>query len=410
MIQVLHSGCYGKWSQKLVNCYLHIFCSSMALAFFCTFAFMIHIAIIGAGSAGLFAAKLLSDCKDVKVTVFEKSKSPGTKLRASGGGKANILNAQIDGHCYNNERFMSSLLREVGFQTLYDEFVRMGLRMSIDEENRVYPATFFSKTVVDVLLSNLSSQVAFRCGCLVNKLSQRKGKWYVNDMPEAFDKVLMASGTPANMIAVNRQGVDDYWRTLKVERRAFEPSLVGFKIKDYPKELFGCKAKAEVSLWQGCALVWKERGEVMFKEDGVSGIVVLNVSAHYNRLKSKDQCYLSLDLLCDGGGYDVNAHLKKFHDLTGVLHPKLNKLYMRKPFDLRDFRLRIDCLYGLELAQVCSGGISVDEINEHFELKRYRGLHVLGEMLDIDGICGGYNLFFAFASAYVAVKAIIHEH
>lgn len=83
---------------------------------------------------------------------------------------------------------------------------------------------------------------------------------------------------------------------------------------------------------------------------------------------------------------------------------------MRKPFDLRDFRLRIDCLYGLELAQVCSGGISVDEINEHFELKRYRGLHVLGEMLDIDGICGGYNLFFAFASAYVAVKAIIHEH
>lgn len=380
------------------------------IIFFRTFAFMIQIAIIGAGSAGLFAAKLLSPCEDVQVTVFEKAKNPGTKLRASGGGKANILNANIKEDCYNNSRFMSAFLKRTDFQTIYNEFSRMGLRMTVDEENRVYPATLFSKTVLDVLLSNLSPRISFRCECPVKKLVQREGKWYVNDFPEAYDKVLMASGSPANMIAANRKGVADYWKSLQLADKPFEPSLVGFKIKDYPKEIYGCRAKAEVSLYQGKTLVWKECGEVMFKEDGVSGIVVMNLSAHYNRLKDKNNCRLSINFLYDDNTFDVKAYLAQYHDLAGVLHPKLNKLYQRKPFDVRDFSLTIDSLYDIEFAQVCAGGISVDEVTDTFELKKYPGLYAVGEMLDIDGVCGGYNLFFAFASAYEAVKAMTHGH
>lgn len=386
---------YARWLETLPS-------------FFRTFVAMKNIAIIGAGSAGLFAAKLLSNYEDVRVTLFEKAKNPGTKLRASGGGKANILNTNIKGDDYNNHRFMSAFLQRTDFQTIYNEFSRMGLRMTVDEENRVYPATLFSKTVLDVLLSNLSTRVTFRCECPVKKLVQRDGKWFVNDFPEAYDFVLMASGSPANMIAANRKGLDDYLLPLQLARKPFAPSLVGFKIKDYPKELYGCRAKAEVSLWQGSTLVWKERGEVMFKEDGVSGIVVMNISSHYNRLKNKNQCRLSFNFLYDDEKFDVKAHLAQYHDLAGVLHPKLNKLYQRKPFDLRDFSLTIESLYDMEFAQVCAGGISVDEVNDTFELKKYPGLYAVGEMLDIDGVCGGYNLFFAFASAYEAVKAMTH--
>jgi predicted Rossmann fold flavoprotein len=371
---------------------------------------MKNIAIIGAGSAGLFAAKLLSSYEDVKVTVFEKAKNPGTKLRASGGGKANILNANVKGDCYNNHRFMDAFLQRTDYQTIYNEFSRMGLRMTVDDENRVYPATLFSKTVLDVLLSNLSSRVSFRCECTVKKLVQREGKWYVNDFPEAYDNVLMASGSPANMIAANRKGIADYWKSLHLANKPFEPSLVGFKIKDYPKDLYGCRAKAEVSLYQDSTLIWKEIGEVMFKEDGVSGIVVMNLSSHYNQLKNKNLCRLSFNFLYDDDLFDVKAHLAQHHDLAGVLHPKLNKLYQRKPFDLRNFTLVIDSLYDMEFAQVCAGGISVDEVTDTFELKKYPGLYAVGEMLDIDGVCGGYNLFFAFASAYEAVKAMTHGH
>lgn len=369
---------------------------------------MKNIAIIGAGSAGLFAAKLLSSYEDVKVTVFEKAKNPGTKLRASGGGKANILNANVKSDCYNNHRFMDSFLKRTDYQTIYDEFVHMGLRMTVDEENRVYPATLFSKTVLDVLLSNLSPRIVFRCECVVKQLFQRDGKWYVNDFPEAYDCVMMASGSPANMIAANRKGIADYWKALHLDDKPFEPSLVGFKIKDYPKELYGCRAKAEVSLYQESTLVWKEIGEVMFKEDGVSGIVVMNLSSRYNQLKNRKKCRLSLNFLYDDEAFDVKAHLSRFHDLAGVLHPKLNKLYQDRPFDLRDFSLQIDSLYDIEFAQVCCGGISVDEVDEHFQLKRYPGLYAVGEMLDIDGVCGGYNLFFAFASAFEAVKAMTY--
>lgn len=367
---------------------------------------MKKIAIIGAGAAGLFAAARLSQRKDFNVVVFEKAPKVGTKLRASGGGRANILNTHIQGAFYNHPDFVDNLLKNVDFKVIKEEFERMGLRLSADEEGRVYPATLFSQTVIDVMLRHLHENAVIRTDFEVHKLRQRDQKWQVNEEPDLFDAVILASGSPAGMTAKNRQSYNLYLSDFKLNQEKLAASLVGFRLNDYPKELSGCRARAAVTLLQNGASVYSEIGEVMFKDDGISGIVVLNVSSYYNRLKMKDNCSLSLNFLFDDNRLDIPSYLKKYGDLSGILHPKLNRFYQKKPFDLRNFQMKICGVYDLEFAQVCHGGIALDEVGAAFSLRRWTNLYAVGEMLDIDGVCGGYNLFFAFASAYCAAEGI----
>lgn len=365
---------------------------------------MTNIAVIGAGASGLFLTKLLSESTNANIFVFEKTSKPGYKIKASGGGKANILNTQISGECYNNQAFIANLLSRVNYETIYKKFEQMGLKMTVDEENRVYPSTFFSQTVLDVLLYQLSEKVHFIYDYEVQHIHREKQQYQINDYPTRFDKVVIASGSPAGMIGKNRKNFNLYLNDLNIIKEDFLASLVGFKIKNYPAQLSGCRCKAVCSLYQGKTLIHQEKGEVTFKDDGISGIVILNLSAYYNRLKDKNHCSIHLNLMYDDPSYDVAKHWQRFHSFCGLIHPKLNKLYEQKAFDLRHFALEISEPYELEFAQVCHGGIVLDEVNEDFELKKHPNIFAIGEALNIDGICGGYNLFFAWASAWVVAQ------
>ncbi|MCQ2283340.1 MAG: NAD(P)/FAD-dependent oxidoreductase [Bacteroidales bacterium] len=369
---------------------------------------MRHIAIIGAGASGLFLSKKLSEHADVQVYVFEKCKHVGTKLRASGGGKANIFNEHLRPDCYNQSQWIAPLLEQVSASRLRSEFDRMGLALVTDEEGRVYPSTQFSQTVVDILSTAYCPQVHFEMEYEVRQLVQKNGKWQINDYPIRFDHVVIATGTPANMIAKNRKGYNGFLTDFNLKTNPFQPSLVGFKIASYPKQLSGCRTKVIASLYQGNRLIHEEAGEVTFKDDGISGIVILNLSAYYHRLASKENCYLQLNLIYHQPDYNIEQHLQQFHTLKGLLHPKLNDLYNQQPFDVKRYKLAILDTYEIEYAQVCHGGIDLCEIDTQFALKRFPGLFVTGELLDVDGLCGGYNLYFAFASALVVAEHLQH--
>ena len=366
------------------------------------------IAIVGAGAAGLFLAALLSKQSQMQIVVLEKSAKTGTKLKASGGGKANILNARIDGNCYNNASFADRLLQQVDAEKVLQTFHDMGLATVSDEEGRIYPAALYAPAVVDVLYANMGANVQIITGMEVKTLEYRGSRWHIGGVDDAFDRVILATGTPAGMIRKNRMDYNGYLSCLDIKIKAYQPSLVGFKIKNYPSELYGCRARAVVELWQGNAMVFKEPGEITFKEDGVSGIVILNASAYYNRLKNRNDCYLVLNFLYYNERYDVQRHLRRYGSLCGLVHPKINELYCRQHIDIQHFRMDIDRPYDYEFAQVCAGGIDTDELSPDFELKKYPHLYAIGEMLDIDGVCGGYNLFFAFASACKAARNIIY--
>lgn len=367
---------------------------------------MPKIAIIGAGASGLFLSRLLRERPGVEIYLFERCKQVGTKLRASGGGKANIFNTLVTPDCYNHPEFATKILEKVTPKDMRISFESFGLEMCADEEGRVYPLSEYSQTVVDVLWNPEHPQIHPVMEYEITRIWHENGQWHLNDYPTAFDTVVLASGTPANMIPKNRRQYNSYLSDLHLEIHPWQPSLVGFKIKDYPKSLSGCRVKAIASLYQGQQLIHEEFGEITFKDDGVSGIVILNLSAYYNRLDDKRDCYISLNFLYDRDSFDVAAHLQRHGSLQGILHPKLNALYERKPFDIRNFILEVEEPYDLTFAQVCHGGIDVKEIDEHLAIKKHPFLYAMGEMLDMDGICGGYNLFFAFATALIVAEEL----
>ncbi len=367
---------------------------------------MKNIAIIGAGASGLLLSRILSDDAAVQVYVFEKCKNVGTKLRASGGGKANIFNTNVTPDYYNHPEFIDLLLQKITPVDLQRTFEQMGMPIVADEEGRAYPATQFSQTVVDVLWTPERDNVHVSLEYEVRNLVPYKGRWRIDNCPTIFDHVVIATGTPANMIPKNRQQYNGFLTSFNLKTLPLQPSLVGFKIAHYPQKLSGCRTKVIAALYQGDRLIHREAGEVIFKDDGISGIVILNLSAYYNRLPNKANCHIELNLMYHNEQYDVANHLQKFGTLKGILHPKLNELYEQHPFDVKKFKLEIAEPYDLEYAQVCHGGIDLSEVNEDFSLKRYPEIFVTGELLDIDGVCGGYNLFFAFASAMVVARRI----
>ena len=344
---------------------------------------MKRIAIIGAGASGLLLAKLLAGRSDVQVCLFEQSSKVGFKVRASGGGRANLFNQNVTPECYNHPDFIRSLLNKV----------------------RVYPVTQFSQTVVDVLWSpdapNLHTELEYE----VRKLSRQGLQWRINDYPVPFDAVVLATGSPASLPQARQERHNAFLTDFNLKTRPLEPSLVGFKLARYSRRLSGCRVKVEAALYHNNELIHKEKGEVTFKDDGISGIVILNLSAYYNRLADKRNCEIELNLLPDCE-VDIEQYKRDFGSLKGILHPKLAAWYEQHPFDVKKMKWEIVEPYGLEFAQVCHGGIDLSEVDDNFALVRFPGLYAAGEMLDIDGLCGGYNLFFAFASALVIAQSL----
>ena len=367
-----------------------------------------HIAIVGAGASGLFLAKKLSEYPHLDVTVFEKNRQVGAKLRASGGGKANIFNRDIRPEHYNQPEFVADLLTRYTPQHLEKQFAAWGLVTVADEEGRVYPASQFSQTVVDVLTTYPSDNVRIITDYGIQHIEYKKDKWTINDFPTAFDTLVLASGSPAGMIPKNQRNYNGYLQDLTLKVNPLQPSLSGFILKDYPKSLSGCRTKAIVSLYQDKKLIHKEFGEITFKDDGVSGIVIMNLSAYYRRLSSQKNCRMEINLTYWDEHFDTNSYLKQNQSVTGLLHPKLAALYQQKPFPIQQFTFQIEDTYTLDTAQVAHGGIDLSEIDHHFKAKNVQNLYLLGEILDVDGVCGGYNLFFAFASAAVAAEKMVN--
>ena len=369
-----------------------------------------HIAIIGAGASGLFLARQLSESPDVAVTVFEKNRQAGAKLRASGGGKANIFNRDVRPEHYNQPAFIAELLQQFSPEQLEQQFASWGLVTVSDEEGRVYPASQFSQTVVDVLTDFASDHVHIETEYNIQHIEYQRNKWQIDDYPTLFDTLVLASGSPAGMIPKNQRGYNHYLQDLPLKFNSLQPSLAGFLLKDYPKSLSGCRTKAIVSLFQDNKLIHKESGEITFKDDGVSGIVIMNLSAYYRRLPSTKNCRLEINLTYWNENFDTKSYLQENQNVTGLLHPKLATLFQQKPFDIHRLTFQIADTYGLDTAQVAHGGIDLSEIDPHFKAKNVQNLYLLGEILDIDGVCGGYNLFFAFASAAVVAQSITQTH
>ena len=132
----------------------------------------------------------------------------------------------------------------------------------------------------------------------------------------------------------------------------------------------------------------------------------MNLSAYYRRLSTPKDCRLEINLTYWDETFDVKTYLRRNHSVTGLLHPKLAALYNRHPFPIQKLAFDIADTYPMDAAQVAHGGIDLSEVDQDFASRKHPNLFILGEMLDVDGVCGGFNLFFAFASAALAARRI----
>ncbi len=374
------------------------------------------VGIIGGGASGLFLANYLSRLNlNIDITIFERNKSLARKVLASGNGKCNFSNFKAIPSDYNNHAFMEKLFKSCPKDELINYFSSLGLMFYFDAEGRMYPITNSSQTIVDLLTSDLK-KTKIELNYVVNKVEVKNNKTYIDNM--SFDIVVLASGSNASIDLSKVDSTYSYLKPLNLKFVPTHPSLVGFKsnLKNI-NILKGYRSKSIVSMYQESNLVFKEFGEVIFKEDGVSGIVLMNASHYY---KEHDKIYLNLLPNIEISEFKFKASLRKKinsnieYFLSGLIHPTLiNYLKKENILDideiverLTNFDVKVVSTYSMKEAQVSKGGIDISEIDDNFKLKKYTNIYALGELLDINGVCGGYNLMFAFTSALVLGKEI----
>lgn len=375
---------------------------------------MKKVAIIGAGASGLFAALRL--CKKLDVTIYEKLNILGKKLSLTGNGKGNITNLNMNSNYYNHN--LDNLLKEFTPDFLRNLLLEYNIYTKVDNEGRVYPYTS-AKDFTEIIVS----QIKNNCKIINDEVKEIKDNYVIsNNNKIKYDYIILSTGSKSQVKGYTKvkTGLKDI---------EFKAGLTPIKVDNkYIKGLSGLRNKSRVSLYLDDKLIHSELGEVQFRDDSISGIVIFQMSSIIARLNYKTK-YLLIDLLPDINNLEeVLNDIKKrnlFYTITdslkSLLPPKLvlriielnNIKNIMKDVNINDLcmaikNFRIDLLnnLGFENSQVSVGGILLDEINLKTFESKIKNLYVIGEALDVDGLCGGYNLHFAFMSAYYASKAI----
>lgn len=326
---------------------------------------------------------------NIDYQLFNNNPKIGSKILASGNGRCNISNQNFDAEAYHNNKLANIVKNNQSF--LFDYFKELKIYTKADLEGRMYPISESSLSVLNILLKNIKHEITIDS---ITSIEKDKLYFLNNKKYGPFDKVVLAMGSPASLKNYNY----DLLKNLNISFNDFYPSLVGFKTNLNFKKISGSRAKATTYLYNKDKLIHKEKGEVIFKDSGISGIVIMNQSSYYNYLSDKTNTKIVLDLIEE-----------EYDSLDSVLTPKLLEYVLNNKIDPHKFIIPIKTTYEMEFAQVAKGGIDLNVINDNLSLKKDKNIYAMGELLDIDGICGGYNLMNAFCEAIEIYKDLKNE-
>ena len=395
------------------------------------------IIIIGAGASGMMAALTAAEVPDRKVILLERQQRAGRKLLATGNGRCNLTNtgATIENYHGESRDFAAPALDDFPPQAVLDFFHDLGLVTVEEYGGRIYPLSDSANSVLDVLRFHLEAKgVELRAAEPAREVKREKqGFTIVTDSERLHaDKLIIACGGAAG---AKLGGVSDGYELLKMlghKRTALYPSLVQLvTAPEYPRALKGVRADCALRLYAGENLLAESKGELQFIETGVSGPAVFDLSRA--AATGGKGLTLTADFLKDYDEVTLFALLKRRCEtlpalpagemLTGIVHNRLGKMLVKyaglsanvplRELDNRslgklvgtckDFRLPVQGTEGFDKAQVTAGGVKTSGFNpETLESWFVPGLFACGEVLDIDGDCGGYNLQWAWASGRLA--------
>lgn len=376
------------------------------------------VAVIGGGAAGLFVASQLDD--GVTCAVVECNDRVGKKLLATGNGKCNLSAYPLDFSKYNNPEFAKNIVSQCDFERTSAIFAQMGLLVK-NVDGRVYPYSESAATVLETLRRAVAGKGAHTfTSCRVECINRLADGFELAGGDEKFTlkckKVVLATGSDATF---GRDSATLYERAFGHSSAARRPSLVPIKTERRAvKGLDGVRAKVALTLKDR-----RECGEALFKDFGISGIAAFNLSAMIARGKAGVGDVIYVDFLPEYGEDEVaqwlEAHMRGDVStaLAGMLHSRIAARISDEAKDyahdarrvarlLKNYPLIVEGLCDRSLAQVMCGGLEVEQFDLNLNSRLADGAYAVGEALDIDGECGGYNLQWAWSSAYVAARHI----
>lgn len=401
--------------------------------------------ILGGGAAGLAACAALADT-GMRITLIERLDRVGKKIMASGNGRCNLSNENMDPAFYGEAApFVRKAYEKTPPCEVLGFFSSLGL-MTSSEDGRVYPRTMMASSVLDVLraacerdhVTILTGQEA------VSLTPSRRGGWSVqlSGGEGIFAPIVLCAmgGSASPHLGTDGSGI----RLLEsLGHRAGKqyPALVQLKCDHGAlRSLKGIRVQAALTLEISGKAAASETGELLFADYGVSGVCVFQLSGlAAQALDQKKQVRLLVNLLpeieCVPAWLNTRIAAHPAQSALGLftgVFPRLLALAILKQAGISPeapvcrlngtqlgaleesiarFALPVTGTQGFKNAQVTRGGITLDDVDpETMASRLYDGLYILGETLDVDGPCGGYNLHFAFASALTAAKAIAERH
>ena len=410
--------------------------------------------IIGAGAAGLMAAystckSCISSGKKPDLIILEGKDTVGKKITATGNGKCNFTNSYQAEACYrsNDPQKAFGIVNKFDYHAVLELFSSIGI-IARERNGYYYPYGEQAKAVRDVLKSKTESLGAVivtekRVTDIKYDKGSNKGQYTVicsdNTKYFAHNLIICAGGSAAPVFGTDGT-MYGILKDMGLKVITPRPALCGLKIDHKSLRVIdGVRLKCNCSLFTGDKknIIYSESGEIIFSKNGISGIPVMNLSRFaINEISYGGKCGLILDMFPEMGENELADYLNSIITdckgklgtvLSAIINDKMLKVMLREsgldfdndigslnPQNLKNGLKKLSALLkgytvsitgdnGFENAQTTQGGVDLKEIKENtMECKKYPGMYLAGEILDVDGMCGGYNLQWAWSTGYIA--------
>jgi predicted Rossmann fold flavoprotein len=400
-----------------------------------------HVIVVGGGAAGMTAA-ISARRLGAEVTILEKNPRVGKKILATGNGRCNFTNINTDIIYYhgNNPKFAYSALSKFTVDNTIRFFEKLGIEHKVEDMGKVFPMSDQASSILDVLLYELNNiGINIVCDAYVKDISSKNDKFRIELADGEIywgDRVIIATGGKA-MPSSGSDG-NGYNLAAKLGHRITDifPALVQLKLEGtFFKRIEGVKFVGTAEVMHNNKSIVKDRGDILFANYGVSGPPILQISRKAGELinEGKD-AQLKITIMDMMTKEELRELInKRFQlgpkkpvefSLVGLINKRLIPVVLmeagindvKRPVAnlsvkeqeriadiLTDWRFKIKGTKGWSSAQVTAGGVDTREINQDtMESKLVKGLFFAGEIIDIDGQCGGFNLQWAWSSGFIA--------
>lgn len=392
-----------------------------------------RVIIIGGGASGVMAA-ISARKNGALVTILERNQKLGKKILATGNGRCNFTNVDATSNDYNQPDFVSPIFEQFSVDKTLTFFKQLGIYPKIEDEGKAYPLSEQASSINTLFedeIKRLDFDVIY--DAFVSNIKKINGVFYITTQNKTYeaDRIVISTGGSALPQSGSDGNGYQLAQSFGHHLTSIYPSLVKLTLDSpYLKHLDGVKFKGTVELIENGNVLQSEYSDVLFTKYGISGPGILQISRKANDLLDQNkEIWIKVVIINYIQKLDVIHRMKEMKDrqvkqfLTGLIHQKLIDSILKETHIhkdaivssltkeenknlltiLFDWRFKVTGSKDFIDAQVTAGGIKLDEIHDHtLESRLVKGLYFSGEILDIDALCGGYNLQWAWSSGYVA--------